>query len=306
MIKLDDDKATRSIQPNSILSVYIDRGSKRRQDMQRNRILFTILLLFASLVIFGCLAANQITALGPAMIQGNGNIVKEGRPVRTFNRIALAGSGEVILSQGEIESLTLEADDNLMEYIKAEVQNGTLILGLKDEARYKNIRPSQRIKFTVVAEDINGLNISGSGDMTSGAIETNSLDINISGSGDMEIESLLAERLNINVGGSGDVYIQHIEGGTVQVGISGSGKIELAGDVNEQDITISGSGQCLASDLKSQTGSIRISGSGGAFVWVVESLNANISGSGSVNYYGSPSTNLTSSGSGKIKRLGER
>jgi hypothetical protein len=86
--------------------------------MQRNRILFTILLLFASLVIFGCLAANQITALGPAMIQGNGNIVKEGRPVRTFNRIALAGSGEVILSQGKNESLTLEADDNLMEYIK--------------------------------------------------------------------------------------------------------------------------------------------------------------------------------------------
>ncbi|OGO16907.1 MAG: hypothetical protein A2Z14_01960 [Chloroflexi bacterium RBG_16_48_8] len=54
-------------------------------------------------------------------IQGSRNIITEARDVGGFNRIELEGMGKVILTQGEEESLTIEADDNLMEYITTEV-----------------------------------------------------------------------------------------------------------------------------------------------------------------------------------------
>jgi len=80
--------------------------------------------------------------------------------------------------------------------------------------------------------------------------------------------------------------------------------VELAGQVSEQKVTIGGSGTYLSPDLRSETASVTVSGSGGATLWATDSLDARVSGSGTVRYYGDPKTSLTSTGSGTIKRVG--
>ena len=68
--------------------------------------------------------------------------------------------------------------------------------------------------------------------------------------------------------------------------------------------TISGSGKYMGEDLRSETASVKVDGSGDATVWTTGSLDARVAGSGSVRYYGDPTTSFSGTGSGKIRRVG--
>jgi hypothetical protein len=215
-------------------------------------------------------------------VRGSGKLITESRNVSDFDRVTLAGSGEVILTQGDGESLTVETDDNVMQYVTTEVRGGTLTLGTEPG---KRVSPT-RLKFALRVEDLAGLQVSGSGDVVAERFTTDDLEITVSGSGDVQIDALTADEVAVRISGSGDV--------------------ELAGQVTGQEVTVSGSGKYRAGDLRSETVAVTISGSGDATIWATESLDARITGSGSVGYYGHPETNVSTSGSGKARELGDK
>lgn len=225
-----------------------------------------------------------LSACGFQIIRGSGDLVTEARNVSNFDRVSLSGSGEVIVTQSGTESLTVETDDNIIEYVTTKVRGGTLYLGF-DTTEAKSFSPT-RLRFDLNVKDLVGLKISGSGDITAASLDTDRLDARVSGSGDIQIDSLTADE--------------------VEVQISGSGDVELAGEATGQDITITGSGEFHAGDLRGETVEVTISGSGSATIWAIQSLDARISGSGSVKYYGSPTVDSSGSGSGKIRSLGEK
>jgi len=234
-----------------------------------------ILLLFAAML--------AIAACNVGIIKGSGDLITETRQVSNFDSIELNGSGEVIVTQGGSESLSIETDDNVMERIKTEVVGGTLKLGFKDGVNL--IRPTQ-LTFYVGVDDLNDLTISGSGDIDADQLEADRLDVNISGSGNIQVTDLTTDQVNAE--------------------ISGSGEIDLVGDTAAQRISISGSGKYLAGDMCSPSVRVTVSGSGDATVCATETLDSTISGSGSIGYYGQPAVNSSGSGSGTIKSLGQK
>lgn len=248
--------------------------------MYKKRVLLALILIVALLTATACDA-------GVRVIRGSGNVITETRQVSNFDSIELSGSGEVIVTQGGSESLTIETDDNVMEHVKAEVDGGTLKLGLVTGVQTGlNIQSTSRLVFHVGVDDIAGLTVSGSGDIESERIETDHLEAAINGSGVVQITDLVASE--------------------VRAEINGSGEMDLVGEAAVQDISISGSGKYLAGDLCSGSVEVSIDGSGDATVCATETLDSNINGSGSVNYYGSPSISTSGSGSGKINSLGEK
>jgi len=245
-----------------------------------NKKLLSILLLFLALL--SVTACNT----GLRVIQGSGNVITETRQVSNFDSIELSGSGEVILTQGASESLTIEADDNILEYIEAKVENGTLKLGLVSGIPTGvNVQQFTRLIFYVGADDLIGLSTSGSGQIESDKIETGRLDLSVSGSGTIQIADLSASELRAD--------------------ISGSGGINLGGDVTAQDVDVSGSGNFEAGEVCSASVKVSVSGSGNATVCATETLDASVSGSGNVNYYGNPEISISDNGSGNINHLGD-
>jgi len=232
----------------------------------------------------GCCACPSLVGIGG--IRGSGNVITKAWQVSDFDRVSLSGTGRVIITQGDHESLTVEADDNLMQYIKAKVRGRTLSLGLTDTPRFRTIRPSRTIRFNVTLDKVYGLTVSGSGDMEAQDLSAQDLEITISGSGDLEVALLTAESL--------------------QVRLSGSGDVDLAGYVLEQDVEISGSSKYRAGDLESQRAQVWVSGSGDATVWATDTLDVKVTGSGDVEYYGHPEVTQKATGSGRIRDLGDR
>jgi len=60
--------------------------------------------------------------------QDLGSEVEESRDVSGFSKVDLSGCGNIFLTQGDEESLKIEAKEKLMEYIITEVSNDTLYI----------------------------------------------------------------------------------------------------------------------------------------------------------------------------------
>jgi hypothetical protein len=228
----------------------------------------------------------QTSAGSRRVIRGSGKVVTEERAASGFDRVSLTGAGDVIVTQGEAESLKVETDDNLMPYLKTEVQNGTLTLGFTDEARRGNVRPSKGIKFHLQLKELSGLELLGAGDI--------------------EAASLDADRLEILLAGAGNVDVAALKARVLVVHLNGAGNVELAGQVAEQEVVLSGAGDYRAGELESQVVKVRLNGAGDATVWASDTLDARIPGVGQVRYYGDPQVTKSVSLTGRLVSLGGR
>lgn len=262
--------------------------------MNKHLVFFVVVLFTFSVGVCNALA-----------IRGSGNVVSETREVRDFESVSVSGFGELNITQGSHESLTIETDDNLMSFIRTRVRNRTLRI---DFVRGVNLRPTETIKYYLTVKEIGSLSISGSCEVDASALRTDKkMDISVSGSGDIRIDSLGAQDLKIGISGSGDIRIDSLAVQGLKIGISGSGDILMgSGNVVNQEITINGSGTYEAPDLESQEAVIGLSGSGDAVVWATATLSVNMSGSGEVKYYGRPGVTSDTSGSGSIIHLGDK
>ena len=244
-------------------------------------------LLLSSLAC--CFGAPEAVRKGIQMewpwtvVRGSGETAIEQRSESGFDAVALRGIGTLYIEQGDEESVEIEAEDNLIEYLETQVQDG--ILRIKHRNRV-NLRPREPVNFYLTAK----------------ALDT----IMISGSGDVEASDLSASRFSVTISGSGDVEVGSLGADVLEVEISGSGKVGVAGgEVAEQEVTISGSGKYAARDMESARAAVRITGSGDATIRVRDDLHVNIKGSGDVRYAGSPRVDTTTLGLGAIDKIGD-
>lgn len=168
-------------------------------------------------------------------VRGSGNVITESRVVSGFSEIVLMGSGDVVVDVGGAESLTIEAEDNIVALLESEVRGGRLELGSKS-----SISPTRAIKYTVSAVALDRVSISGSGDITATNVDTESFEVEISGSGRVEPIGTASD-LAVDIRGSGSYEGERLVAATGTVSISGSGDafVNVTGDL---DVSISGSG----------------------------------------------------------------
>lgn len=251
---------------------------------------------------------------------------REEKKFPSFTRIAFRTSGKLYLRQGSPQKVEFVGDREDIEELDPRVESDRLIIG-KDgwnNWSWGLSNNDRRVDVYVTVPDIEGISVSGSGDLVGeNKITSRSLDLNVSGSGTMMIEADASGGIDADVSGSGrielkgkcrDVQSKVSGSGRVKLdlaiveradfGVSGSGKIQASGSAREVKVGVSGSGEILAANLVTDTCDIRISGSGGVEINVNKELDANISGSGTVSYKGNPAhVNSHSSGSGKVRKM---
>jgi hypothetical protein len=221
--------------------------------------------------------------LNAERIHGSGRVIQEKRDVSGFNEVRLACVGELSVRQTDKESLSIEAEDNILPKIITEVQGGRLVIRTE---RGISLSPTVTIRYALTVRDLTALELSGSGKIHAAEIRSNDFSLRLPGSGEIRLDGLTAD--------------------TLAAEISGSGKIEVPGKVASQRVRISGSGDYDGRNLQSRSADVSVSGSGDSTVWVQEDLTASISGSGKVDYYGNPRVSKHVSGSGGIRSLGDR
>ena len=168
---------------------------------------------------------------------GSGTVRSESRDVHGFTSVQVAGSGDAVIQQTGTESLTIEAEENLLPLITSEVSGGVLSLGTKPGA---SIDPTRPITYRVTMASLSGLSVSGSGSSSASDVKAGSLVVDISGSGTVTVTGT-ADAQQVRISGSGAYRGSQLPSRTATVQISGSGDA----DVNVRDtldVQVSGSG----------------------------------------------------------------
>ena len=222
--------------------------------------------------------------IGPGE-SGSGNVVEETRDVKSFDSIRIEFPAEVSISQGDHESLTIEAEDNFLPGLKTEVRGGTLDI-YYDSDTEKHVNPTETVKIEIVVTGLKQVDFESAGRLTLTGIESNSLDVSVSGAGELKIVDLAADDLSVNM--------------------SGAGSMSATGSADNLDLSISGFGSFNGEDLHSQNANVTLSGAGSATVWVDKLLDAEISGAGSIDYYGSANVTRQISGLGSVTHKGDK
>ncbi len=210
----------------------------------------------------------------------------EKRDVSSFSKISLRVPGKLYVTQGNSQSIRIEAKSETLERIITEVRNDALVIRFPKENNFWNRFKPGEITIHVTCPDIEGLAVSGSGDIyAEDDIKTDDINLAISGSGDIKIKELIAESVKASISGSGDITI--LGGGTA----------------DELSISISGSGDVKTSHFEAEDVEIRVSGSGDTSVNATKTLKVKVAGSGDVYYRGNPQINSSVAGSGSIKSI---
>lgn len=228
-----------------------------------------ILMICAVIAVSGCIGSQ---------VSGSGNVINTTKNVSGFNQVVLSGTGILIITQGNNESLVIEAEDNIGPNITTSVNNNQLTL-----TQNNTPVPTKPVKYHLTVKDLNQIQIDGAGQIQSDTLNTNNLTVIINGAGQSSMTNLNVILLNIV--------------------INGAGKLSIAGTANNQTVKVFGAGNYNASNLTSKSASITAEGAGKATIRVSDILNVIINGAGDVSYIGNPQINKQINGVGKLNQI---
>jgi len=203
----------------------------------------------------------------PKRIKGSGNIIKETRDIKNFHSIDIGGAFEIELIKSDIEKIIIEADDNIMPYIKARVSGGEL-----DVYTDVDIQNLTELKVSIYYRNIDELDISGAAELySSDVLEATKLEFEFSGAAEVTLK-IKADRLEADM--------------------SGASKVELEGSISNAELDSSGAAAVRAYGLEINRLDLEASGASVVKVLVIDHITVDISGASSVRYKGSPTLDI--------------
>lgn len=214
-------------------------------------------------------------------VRGNGILAKETRQESGFDKVKVKGSMDLVFQQSDHFEVVLEAEENIIPYIRTRVSGDELIVEFRENI---NISTHANTIVYVKAPSFTELTTAGSGNIK----------------GEDKISS--SGTIRFVTAGSGNISAD-INCPEVLAKIEGSGNIELRGETKDQQINIEGSGDVDNADLKTENTRIKIAGSGSADVHASVKLDISVAGNGDVTYRGNPTISQKIMGSGEVKKV---
>lgn len=200
----------------------------------------------------------------------------ESRTVSNFTGIDASDRFEITVVKGSSDALTIEADDEILPYVRSDVRNGVLHLYLEDDARSswwpislfkKDVKKDIKIlKAFVIMKELDNVSLSGACKLyandffysdifkcnCSGAsrmavnVNADQMNIEASSTSKVQMKAYVTGNTKINALGASDVQVE-LQAGNLEINTSSTSKVVLIGSTTGDFIRINVSG---ASNLK--------------------------------------------------------
>ncbi len=231
------------------------------------------LLAFAAIII------TTTSCYEYELIMPSGGVRSFQRNTRSFDRINVSNGIELYITQDNRNSLIVETNSNLHEFIITEVKDRTLRIYRDRSVRFFG---NPRVKVFISCN----------------YLET----IHSSGGGLVEFETLwYGNSLGCYLSGGGELYAD-LDLLDFDLSLSGGSYAETYGFADNLYITSSGGSRLISNELQSQYCNINISGGGLARVRVAQRLNVDASGGSKVLFIGNPFITSNLSGGSIVAR----
>jgi hypothetical protein len=197
-------------------------------------------------------------------VNGNRNVVTEDRSTKEdFTKIKVSTGLNLYISQGSKNQITVEADENLQEIIRTEVNDGILKIYSK-----KNIWKAKARKVYVTIKNLEAITAtSGSDVYTNEALEVNNL--------------------NINATSGADIHVS-VDANTIETTATSGSNIEVSGASNNHISKATSGASIDAYQLQSKNVTVKVTSGANINVYASESIDAKATSGGDIDFKGSP------------------
>jgi len=187
-------------------------------------------IVFSSLFSFGRLTSKVFNVSFNSGVEGSGNSTTETRGVSDFTSIEVGGVFQVEIVAQKDFSLQVEADDNLLEYIKTEVRDGRLMIETD-----KNFNTKTTIRVRITAPNIERIEASGASKVSITDLKNSSLHIDSNGASKISVTGETA-RLKVEVSGAGNIDAQNLkaENGDIDASGASHADVDVAGTLRAE------------------------------------------------------------------------
>ena len=261
---------------------------------------------------------------------------REVRSVSGFSGIDATGMFNIIVSKGNAESLTIEADDAVLQCVRSEVRNGVLHLFLDKNANgnpceikipgvhivEKNCEIKTLLNVYIVMRNLDYVSLSGACTLTSNDLFTprrfkgefsgaSNLTANInaeeitfgaSGATNIRITANVAGAAYFDISGASN-FKGELNAKDVSFNVSGVSTVNLSGAAENFATDISGMANINAQEFVVKTADINSSAIGNVNIHVTGTLIVNSTSASTINYKGSPAKQVNISGAAKVRQM---
>jgi Putative auto-transporter adhesin, head GIN domain len=208
-----------------------------------------LVLMIAHLLLSGC----SVLPFNRQTVKGSGILASETRPVSGFDAIELASSADVRITFGDAETLSVEAEDNLLPLIQTRVRGDTLVIDFKPNT---TVETTESIRVTVTMKSLTAASLPGSGNITISGLNGGKVKVDLPGSGNITADGVV-DSVNATLAGSGNILCGDLQAKSAWVRLDGSGNITVFASEN-LDASLNGSGNV---NYRGNPGTIKTSGS---------------------------------------------
>ncbi len=211
---------------------------------------------------------------------GNGKVVTEERNVsEDFTEVRGSAGLDVYLTQGDENKIVVEADENLLQYIETDIEDGKLHVTTS-----ANIRHSEAKKVYVTYKQLTNIEASSGADVTGNSvIKSERLSLKSSSGADLKVE-IFAKELTAKASSGAD--------------------LEISGKASSLTADASSGSEIDAKELMVANCNAEASSGAEVSVNVKNNLETQVSSAGNINYYGDPiSVNSNKSNSGSVRKM---
>ena len=239
----------------------------------RTSIYFFVLMLLVSAILIG----TSCNYLKP--VEGNGKVVKIDKDISDdITYVEVEGNLSVTIRQDSLSKVSIETDENLVDYIDIKVSHQKLIIKNK-----RKLLPVKGINVYLTVGSLRQMDLSGAVVLRSaGKINFDTFKMKLSGASNVLMD------LNCF---------------TLDATCSGSCTLKLIGAANDVDMDISGACEIDNSQLIVENMNLEVSGATYAKVNVLNKLDVKATGAAKVEYLGTPEVTKKISGAGLVEKI---
>lgn len=236
------------------------------------KIIFIIALSIMS--IFGLFAQENDSAS-----ESKNKIITEHRKVGDFDKIDIKGRFDVKITQDENTSLSVVAQQKILEYIETYVEDQTLVVQMKEPSdkkgffdkfkeKYSDYLNRQGFEINISVKKLKDIEISGATTVTSTNV-------------------LKSEKLSIDVSGASKITMECAVN-TASLDASGASSLMLKGTAKEIMLDVSGASTFKGIEFVGEKVKADVSGASTAYVFATENFEGDASGASTIRCYGKP------------------
>lgn len=128
-----------------------------------------IAMLVFSTLLAGCGLNLKDSTRAIHTVNGSGKIASQSWTVSGFDTVSHNGVGDLTITQGDLEALSIDAEDNILPLFIVEVKDRGLRIWLEVDS-HTVVKPTQAIVIKLAAKNLKALNLNGSGSISAAQI----------------------------------------------------------------------------------------------------------------------------------------